>query len=118
MFFGNRDYFKTVLTQTALQKGKELKGIILVARGITYIDSSGLSMLQAIIKSFKQKGVRFMVAGAIGPARDILHKSQLDQIIGKDNFFAKTSDAVDDFKGITYPSEIQKKVSNQTSSSD
>lgn len=118
LFFGNRDYFKTVLTQTALQKGDKLKGIILVARGITYIDSSGLSMLQAMVKSFKQKGVRFMVAGAIGPARDILHKSQLDQIIGKDNFFAKTSDAVDDFKGITHPSEIQKKVSNQTSSGE
>lgn len=115
LFFGNRDYFKTVLTQTALQKGDKLKGIILVARGITYIDSSGLSMLQAMVKSFKLKGVRFMVAGAIGPARDILHKSQLDQIIGKDNFYAKTSDAVYDFKGITHPSEIQKKVSNQTS---
>ena len=56
-----------------------------------------------------------MVAGAIGPARDILYKSKLDESIGKDNFFAKTSDAVDDFKGIANPTEIQKKVSNQNS---
>ena len=115
LFFGNRDYFKTVLSDAVHQKGATLKGIILVARGITYIDSSGLSMLQSMIKGFKENGIRFMVAGAIGPARDILYKSKLDEVIGKDNFFAKTSDAVDDFKGIANPTEIQKKVSNQNS---
>lgn len=116
LFFGNRDYFKSVLSNAALQRGSKLKGIILVSRGITYIDSSGLSMLQALIKGYKEKGIRFMVAGAIGPARDIIHKSRLDEIVGENNFFAKTSDAVDDFKGINHLSKIQKKVSNQTSS--
>lgn len=115
LFFGNRDYFKTVLTGEAIRKGNQLRGVILVARGITYIDSSGLSTLQSIIKWFHDKDVRFMVAGAIGPARDILHKSKLDLLIEENNFFAKTKDAVDDFKGVSYPTEIQKKVSNQTS---
>ena len=115
LFFGNRDYFKTVLTEEAIRKGNQLRGVILVARCITYIDSSGLSTLQSIIKWFHDKDVRFMVAGAIGPARDILHKSKLDLLIEENNFFAKTKDAVDDFKGVSYPTEIQKKVSNQIS---
>jgi len=116
LFFGNRDYFKNVLTEETIQKGSQLRGVILVARGITYIDSSGLSTLQFMIKWFLDRNVRFMVAGAIGPARDILHKSKLDLLIGKNNFFAKTIDAVDDFKGISHPTEIQKIVSNQTRS--
>ena len=113
LFFGNRDYFRKIVLEE-MEKKPNLKGFILVARGITYIDSSGLSTLGAMIRSFQQKGVLFMVAGAIGPARDVLQQSKLTDLIQEKNMFAKTADAVDYFKGEVVPSDVQKKIASQT----
>ena len=113
LFFGNRDYFRKIVFKE-MEKKPNLKGFVLVARGITYIDSSGLSTLGAMIKSFQQKGILFMVAGAIGPARDVLQQSKLTDLIQEKNMFAKTADAVDYFKGKIVPSDVQKKIASQT----
>lgn len=113
LFFGNRDYFRKIVFEE-IEKKPNLKGFILVARGITYVDSSGLSTLSAMIKSFQQKGILFMVAGAIGPTRDLLQKSKLTDLIQEINMFAKTADAVDYFKGKVVPTDVQKKIASQT----
>ena len=113
LFFGNRDYFRKIVFEE-MEKKPNLKGLILVARGITYIDSSGLSTLSAMIKSFQQEGILFMVAGAIGPARDVLLQSKLTDLIQEKNMFAKTADAVNYFKGEVVPTDVQKKIASQT----
>ena len=113
LFFGNRDYFRKIVYEE-MEKKPNLKGLILVARGITYIDSSGLSTLGAMIKSFQQEGILFMVAGAIGPARDVLQQSKLTDLIQEKNMFAKTADAVNYFKGEVVPTDVQKKIASQT----
>jgi SulP family sulfate permease len=113
LFFGNRDYFRKVVFEE-VEKKPNLKGFVLVARGITYIDSSGLSTLGAMIRSLQQKGILFMVAGAIGPARDVLQQSKLTDLIQEKNMFAKTADAVDYFKGKVVPTDVQKKIASQT----
>jgi SulP family sulfate permease len=112
LFFGNRDYFRKVVFEE-VEKKPNLKGFVLVARGITYIDSSGLSTLGSMIRSFQQKGIHFMVAGAIGPARDVLQQSKLTDLIQEKNMFAKTADAVDYFKGEVVPTDVQKKIASQ-----
>ena len=113
LFFGNREYFKDVIT-SEVNKKPQLRGFILVARGITYIDSSGLSTLRIMIRWFQEKNIRFMIAGAIGPARDVLQRSSLTALIQEKNLFAKTADAVDSFKGKILPSTVQKKIASQT----
>ena len=113
LFFGNREYFKDVITNE-VNKKPQLRGFILVARGITYIDSSGLSTLRIMIRWFQEKNIRFMIAGAIGPARDVLQRSSLTALIQEKNMFAKTADAVDSFKGKILPSTVQKKIASQT----
>ena len=113
LFFGNRDYFRKIVYEE-MEKKPNLKGFILVARGITYIDSSGLSTLGTMIKSFQQKGILFMVAGAIGPARDVLQQSKLTDLIQEKNMFSKTADAVDYFKEEVVPTDVQKKIASQT----
>ena len=113
LFFGNREYFRKIITEETVKK-PNLKGFILVARGITYIDSSGLSTLRTMVKWFQEKGILFMVAGAIGPARDVLLQSKLTDLIQEKNMFAKTADAVDYYKGEVVPSDVQKKIASQT----
>jgi hypothetical protein len=57
-----------------------------------------------------------MVAGAIGPARDVLQQSKLTDLIQEKNMFAKTADAIDYYKGEVVPSDVQKKIARQANS--
>ncbi|WP_062052635.1 SulP family inorganic anion transporter [Aquimarina longa] len=95
LFFGNKDYFKKELYKNIQIKGgiEVLKVIILNAESINYIDSSAVYMLTQLIIDLKNKGIQFLIAGAIGPTRDILFTSKLIDVIGEDHLFVHTSEA-------------------------
>jgi len=56
-----------------------------------------------------------MVAGAIGPARDMLRQSKLTELIQEKNMFVKTADAVDYFKVVVVPTDVQKNCKSNKS---
>jgi SulP family sulfate permease len=114
LFFGNKDYFRTQLRKQILRKGDALKGIILNAEAINYIDSSAVFMLKALVQELGKEGFRFMLAGAIGPTRDILFSSGLIDEIGEDNLFVKTKDAYQQFQEADKNSDLQRKIVTQT----
>jgi len=114
LFFGNKDYFKKELLKQIKGKGAALELIIINAETINYIDSSALDMLEKIFDDHKNQGLRIMIAGATGPVRDIIFKHDLIQIIGKENLFIKTSEAVNAFLKGTTNSDIQKKITLQS----
>ena len=114
LYFGNKDYFKKQLYQEIEKKGPELKFVVLNAEPINYIDSSAAVMLERTILELRERGIQFMIAGAIGPTRDILHSSGIIDILGKENLFAQTFDAVDCCSNHTERSTIQKKISLQS----
>jgi SulP family sulfate permease len=114
LFFGNKDYFREQLGKQVLKKGDTLKYIILNAEAINYIDSSAVFMLRALIADLKKDGIRFVVAGAIGPTRDIFHHSKLIDEIGRENFFADTFQAYTHCKAEGSRSEMEAKIATQT----
>ena len=118
LFFGNKDYFRTQLRKQIALKGEALKGIILNAEAINYIDSSAVFMLKALVQELGKEGFRFMLAGAIGPTRDILFSSGLIDAIGEDNLFVKTKDAYQNFQEATQNTELQRKIATQAASRD
>ncbi|MEO2050939.1 MAG: solute carrier family 26 protein [Allomuricauda sp.] len=114
LYFGNKDYFKKQLYQFLKQKGEGVKYVVLNAEAINYIDSSATVMLERVILELKEKGIQFKIAGAIGPTRDILHQSGIIAVLGEENLFAQTFEAVDSCSKTLERSSIQKKVSLQT----
>jgi len=114
LYFGNKDYFKKQLYQFLKLKGDGVKYIVLNAEAINYIDSSAAVMLERIIMELQKKGVQFKIAGAIGPTRDILHNSGIVEVLGSENLYAQTYEAVDSCSKTLERSTIQKKVSLQT----
>lgn len=114
LFFGNKDYFRTQLQKQIARKGPGLKYIILNAEAISYIDSSAVFMLKAFIKDLRKEGIRFLVAGAIGPTRDILHSSGLIGEIGPENLFVRTSEAFEHCCHALEKSEVQHRISTQS----
>lgn len=113
LFFGNQDYFKKELQKHVASKGENLELIIINAEAINYIDSSALNMLEKVCTDLKETGLKIMMVGAIGPIRDIIYDHALIQIIGSENLFIKTSEAVNTFLEGTVVTAIQKKIIHQ-----
>lgn len=103
LYFGNSGYFKKELLKHIKFKGAALKGIILNAEAINYIDATGADMLAKLIHDIHESGLQFYIAGAIGPTRDIIFNSGIIRELHREFLFVKTKEAVDFFDN---PNEI------------
>ncbi len=113
LFFGNIDFFKQLVFKSIDKKSSKVKGFIINARAINYIDSTATEELILIIKKLQKKGIRVMLVGAIDPSRDIIINSKLIKVIRKQNLFVTSGDATDSFDGISKKTALQKKLSRQ-----
>ncbi len=117
LYFGNREYFKKELLHQLASKGTEVKFIILNAEAINYIDSSAVHMLRQTIQELKNRQIKLVIAGAIGPTRDILYSSGLIRDIGTDNLFVKTNEAFEHCQTLSQKTAIEEKISLQSKKS-
>ena len=116
LFFGNKDYFREQLQKQITKKGEALRYVILNAEAVNYIDSTAVFMLRSLVADLKKENIRFAVAGAIGPTRDILYTSGLIQDIGRENLFSNTNEAFTHLKVLRERSEIETRIATQTAS--
>jgi SulP family sulfate permease len=110
LYFGNKDYFKKQLFRCIDFKGGKLRGIILNAEAINYIDSSATQMLIRVIEELHERKLQFYIAGATGPTRDIIFSSGIIEALSKKFLFVQTKEAVDYFDHTTKPSPLSEKV--------
>ncbi len=116
LFFGNKDYFREQLQKQIEKKGEGLQYVILNAEAVNYIDSTAVFMLRSLVADLKKENIRFAVAGAIGPTRDILYTSGLIEDIGKENLFTNTNEAFSHLRMLGERSEIETRIATQTAS--
>jgi len=114
LYFGNKSYFKTHLMKEIETKGDALKGVILNAEAINYIDSTSATMLISVIIELRSRGLQFYIAGAIGPTRDIIFTSGIIDAISKECLFVKTKDAVAFFDDPKHVSGFREKIAHQS----
>ncbi len=94
LYFGNANYFKKSMQKAILDKGPSLKAVVLNAEAINYIDATAVNMLWGFIRSINERNLKFYIAGAIGPARDVIFSSRIIDILGKENMFIETKQAI------------------------
>ena len=114
LYFGNKEYFRKELLKQLVNKETEIQYIILNAEAINYIDSSAVHMLRQTIIELKNIGIKLVIAGAIGPTRDILYSSGLINEIGKENLFVKTYEALEHCQTLSQKTDIEEKISLQS----
>ncbi|MGB5818266.1 MAG: solute carrier family 26 protein [Saonia sp.] len=113
LYFGNASYFQTQLLKQIEAKGEGLRGVILNAEAINYIDSTAAKMLIATIEDLHGRNLQFYIAGAIGPTRDIVFRSAIIDVLKKEHLFVQTKDAVAYFDDPSSVSILQEKVAYQ-----
>ncbi|APQ18009.1 SulP family inorganic anion transporter [Maribacter hydrothermalis] len=115
LYFGNSAYFKKQLLKHIRAKGPQLKGIILNAEAINYIDATAADMLSKLIHDIRERGLQFYIAGAIGPTRDIIFNTGIIEELQREFLFVKTKEAVDFFDNPNEVSLLAAKVAYENS---
>ena len=113
LYFGNIQYFKTLIEEEIQKKQNTLKGFVLNAEAIHYIDATATSQLITLFENLQKKGIRILIAGAIGPTRDRIFKSKLIDLLKNKNLFINTEDAVQNFDGFKDKNPLKKNIRRQ-----
>lgn len=116
LYFGNKDYFKKQLFRFIDAKGKGLKGIVLNAEPINYIDSTAVDMLAMAIAEIHERDIKFFIASPIGPTRDIIFNSHIINVLPREHLFGRTKEAVDYFDNPDSPTRVGVKVARESRS--
>lgn len=98
LFFGNAEFFRKEMLKAIANNKPETKAVILDALPVNYIDSSAAHQLKQLIEELEGRGVAFLIARVIGPARDIIYHSDLHEVIDEQNMFASIHEAVNYFQ--------------------
>lgn len=114
LYFGNKDYFKKQLFRYIDAKGDGLKGIILNAEPIHYIDSTAVEMLAKTIREIHERGIKFYIASPIGPTRDIIFNSSIINELPSEHLFGRTKEAVDFFDNPKSLTKVGDKVAHES----
>lgn len=99
LYFANVNHFQDKMTELIRSKNTALRGIIINAESISYVDSSALHALEEFVKKYRSRNIKIYFTGVIGPVRDALRKAQLLDEIGEDNLYMTVQQAVNAFDG-------------------
>jgi SulP family sulfate permease len=116
LYFGNKDYFKSSLLQAIEERGTSVNKIILNVEPMNYIDSSAAFMLRQLLEDLGSKNISVAVAGPIGPIRDILKRSGIVDLLGKEAFYENTHSAYLSAKEDQAAEELSKKIALESQS--
>ena len=97
LYFANVNFFTEKIKASIEEKGEALKLLIFDADSMNGIDSSGVHAMEEIIDFCHERNIKFQFAGVKGPIRDILHRAEIVEKIGEENFFFRIQHAVDFF---------------------
>lgn len=100
LFFGAAQTFEQSILKSVHYKPKVL---ILRMGKVPFIDTTGEDYFRNIVEDFKKSGGKVFVTGVTESLQHILNKSGLTEVIGKENFYPRTGEAITDgLKCINY----------------
>lgn len=99
LYFANTSFFRDSLEEEAVEKGKDLKTIILCFNSINNIDSSAVHALEEIVEDYRTNQIKVLFTGVRGPVRDAMERAHLLEKIGTENCFMGIQKAVDFIDG-------------------
>lgn len=91
-FFGVATKFDEMMRTTVGEEKPKVR--IIRMRKVPFIDSTGLHNLETLIKSSQAEGIHVVLSGVRDEVRAVLHKSNIDAMLGDDHICNHISSAV------------------------
>ena len=95
LYYGNASHFKKKIKSTVNSYSEDVKELLLDAKSIHYIDSSGLKALNEINNFLDKKNIKLVICGAVGVVRDTLRQSGFLKKIGENRHFIYLHQAIE-----------------------
>ena len=95
LYFANKDYFvERLYAWVKRRKGNQLKYIVFDAEAVNSVDCTAMMMLQQLIENFSSQGIKFIITNPIGPVRDVIKNSSMQDYMCEESVFATINDAI------------------------
>ncbi|MGE5703211.1 MAG: SulP family inorganic anion transporter [Clostridia bacterium] len=92
LFFGAASLFENRIMNTLHLHPK----IMLLRMGkVPFMDTTGEANLAGIVRTFQEQGGTLLISGIQPQPLDVIRRTGLEQVIGKEHFFEHTGDAID-----------------------
>nr|WP_304214758.1 sulfate permease [Fredinandcohnia onubensis] len=91
LFFGAAQAFEQQIMNSINYKPKVL---LLRLSRVPFMDTTGEGRLASIVQDFSKQGI-VLISGIKPQPKSVLHKTGLYEVIGEENFFEHTGDAID-----------------------
>ena len=93
LVFINAAHFEEAVLKF-LSEFPNARAILVVGRGINRIDATGEEKLRALTRDLKAAGIALVLSGLKKQVREALERANLPEVIGKDNIFDNTANAL------------------------
>ena len=93
LYFANVPYFEDAVLELAARH-PNAKYLIVVTKGINEIDASGEEVIHSLVDRLKARGVTLIFAGLKAQVLEVMQRTGLDEVIGKENIFRSTDASV------------------------
>lgn len=95
LYYGNASYFKSEIQNLVQKYPGPLEELLIDAKSIHYIDSSGLKALTEIHSFLYRRKIRLGICAAVGVVRDQLKTSGFMSLLGEDRHFIYLHHAIE-----------------------
>ncbi|MED1787843.1 SulP family inorganic anion transporter [Brevibacillus laterosporus] len=92
LFFGAAAMFESSIMETIHYRPKIL---LLKMAKVPFMDTTGESNLANVVNDFTKNGGKVLISGIQAQPKEVLTKTGLAQVIGKENFFEHTGEAIE-----------------------
>jgi SulP family sulfate permease len=94
LYFANSAFFKDLVLSTE-READGVQALVLDLYPVNRIDATALHTLKQLVEHSAERNVRLLVAGTKGPVMDVLHRAGIVELVGLENFFHETHEAVE-----------------------
>jgi len=94
LYFANVPYFEDAVLELAARHPKA-RYLVIVTKGINEIDASGEEAIHSLVDRLKARGVTLVFAGLKAQVLEMMQRTGLDQVIGKENIFRSTDASIE-----------------------
>jgi len=92
--FINIQYFKEYIENAVDDAQGRIETLILDAGPLSYLDATATSGLKDLLDFLHEKKIEFLICDLIGPVRDTMKRTGLNEVLHKENVFFDLNEAV------------------------
>ncbi len=94
-YYGNVSFLKETLKKAELEKGTQLRAIVIDAGSVNQLDSSAVRALEEITREYRLRNIDLYFANVKGPVLDVMKRSGFHEMLGEDGYYKNVHEAVE-----------------------